>query len=57
MLLPKFHVEINLPNFSPKLGENFDGTLLIIALMCHSVYIFAINFSKPNMLKRFQRPK
>jgi len=22
-VIPKFHIEINLPSFSPKLGENF----------------------------------
>jgi len=49
-IVPKFHVEINLPSFSPKLGENFDGTLLSLALFCHSAYIFAINFSKPNIM-------
>jgi hypothetical protein len=54
LILPKFHVEIDLSSFSPKPAENFDGTLLSLALFCHSEYIFANNFSKPNILKRFQ---
>jgi hypothetical protein len=53
---PRFHVEINLPSFSPKQGEDLDRTFLSLALFCHSANIFANNFSKPNILKRFQRP-
>jgi len=45
-----------LPSFSPKLGENLDGTLLSLALFCHSADIFENNFLKPNFLKHFQRP-
>jgi len=54
--IPEIPRRNKLPSFSPKLGENFDGTLLSLALFCHTEYIFGINFSKPNILKRFQRP-
>jgi hypothetical protein len=55
-LIPEFYANINLPSFSPKLSENFDGALLSLALFCHSAYIFAINFSKLIFLKRFHHP-
>jgi len=42
--------------FSPKLGEDVGETLLSLALFCHSAYISANNFSKPNFLKHFHRP-
>jgi hypothetical protein len=44
------------PLFSPKAGENFDGTLLFQRCSCHSAYIFENNLFKPNILERFHRP-
>jgi hypothetical protein len=40
---------INLPSFSPKLGENNHGTFLSLALFNQFEYIFAIDFQGFNM--------
>jgi hypothetical protein len=55
-LLPRFHVEIILRSISPNLGDNFCGTILIVALFCHFPMVFATNHSEPNISKRFRRP-
>jgi hypothetical protein len=57
LIIPKFQVEINLASFSPKLGENFDGTLLSLALFWDSEYIFAINLSNQTLVVQFRQDR